>query len=172
MQKYPQTTVVDRGEVMQVHEVMTEPPQTCPQTMHLPDASRRMGTTGCGSLIVLGPRGRIVGFVTDRDLALALSDPRDARRLTVDAVMSRHVHSCRSDDELFLALDRMARFRVRRLPVIDEDGDVKGLVSIDDIVLWGLQSPGVNQRLIAALRSLCATSTVAAKDYAERSGPV
>lgn len=156
---------------MQVHEVMTEPPQTCPQTMHLPEASRRLATTGCGSLIVLGPQGRIVGFVTDRDLALALSDPRDPRRLTVDAVMSRDVRSCRPDDELFLALDRMARFRVRRLPVIDDAGDVKGLISVDDIVLWGLQSAGVSRRLIPALRSLCATSTVAARDYAERSGP-
>jgi predicted transcriptional regulator len=47
---------------MQVHDVMTEPPQTCPHTMHLADASRRMRETGCGSLIVLGPRGRIVGI--------------------------------------------------------------------------------------------------------------
>ena len=152
---------------MQVHEVMTEPPQTCPRTMHLADASRRMRTTGCGSLIVMGPKGRIVGFVTDRDLALALGDARDARHLTVDAVMSRHVHCCRPDDELSLALDRMASFHVRRLPVVDSDGDVKGLISIDDIVLWGLQSSGVSMHaLIAALRSLCAASGFAAREYA------
>ena len=156
---------------MQVREIMTEPPQTCPLTTHLVDASRRMRTTGCGSLIVLGSRGRIVGIVTDRDLALALSDARDVRDLTVDKVMSHPVHSCRPDDELSLALDRMTSFRVRRLPVVATDGDVKGLISIDDIVLWGLRSAGVSRRLVAALRALCATSSFAATDYADRGGP-
>jgi CBS domain-containing protein len=156
---------------MQVHEVMTEPPQTCPKTMHLADASRRMRMTGCGSLIVLGPQGRISGIVTDRDLALSLGDAPDPSRLTVEAVMSRRVHSCRPDDELSLALDRMTSFRVRRLPVVDSAGDVKGLISIDDIVLWGLRSAGVSRRLIASLRALCGTSSFAATEYADRSGP-
>ena len=156
---------------MQVREIMTEPPQTCPLTTHLADASRRMRTTGCGSLIVVGSHGRIVGIVTDRDLALALSDARDMRDLTVDKVMSHPVHSCRPDDELSLALDRMTSFRVRRLPVVATGGDVKGLISIDDIVLWGLRSAGVSRRLIATLRALCATSSFAATDYADRSGP-
>ncbi len=157
---------------MQVHDVMTEPPQTCPHTMHLADASRRMRETGCGSLIVLGPRGRIVGITTDRDFALALGRDRDAGRLTVDRVMSRPVHTCRPEDDVRVALERMANARVRRLPVVAEDGDVKGLVSIDDIVLWGLQSSGVGMHaLIAALRALCATSGFAARDYADERRP-
>jgi CBS domain-containing protein len=155
---------------MQVHDVMTEPPHTCPHTMHLADASRRMRETGCGSLIVLGPRGRIVGITTDRDLALALGRHRDAGGLPVDRVMSRPVHTCRPEDDVRVALERMASARVRRLPVVAEDGDVKGLVSIDDIVLWGLQSSGVGMHaLIAALRALCAASGFAARDYADES---
>ena len=154
---------------MQVHQVMTEPPQTCPRTMHLADASRRMRDSGCGSLVVLGTRGRVVGIVTDRDLALALGEHPDAARLTVNRVMSHPVHMCRPDDEVTVALERMASVRVRRLPVVDPDGDVKGLISIDDIVLWGLQSSGVSMHaLIAALRSLCATSGFAAREYAAR----
>src|SRR5688500_2601237 len=103
---------------MQVHEVMTEPPQTCPDTMHLADASRRMRDTGCGSLIVLGRHGRIVGIATDRDVALALGRHRDAGRVTINRVMSRPVHMCRPDDEVSVALEGMARARVRRLPVV------------------------------------------------------
>src|SRR5687768_8426153 len=157
---------------MQVHEVMTEPPQTCPDTMHLADASRRMRDTGCGSLIVLGPRGRIVGITTDRDVALALGRHRDAGRLAINRVMSRPVHMCRPDDDVRVALERMASARVRRLPVVSEDGDVTGLISIDDIVLWGLQSSGVGMHgLIAALRALCAASGFAAREYADESRP-
>jgi CBS domain-containing protein len=153
---------------MQVHDVMTEPPQTCPRTMRLPDASRRMRDSGCGSLVVLGARGRIVGIVTDRDLALALGQHRDVGRLTVDRVMSQPVHTCRPDDDVTVALGRMASLRIRRLPVVVEDGDAKGVVSIDDIVLWGLRSSGVSMHaLIAALRSLSAASGFAAREYAE-----
>jgi CBS domain-containing protein len=153
---------------MQVHHVMTEPPQTCPHTMHLADASRRMRDTGCGSLIVLGPGGRVVGITTDRDLALALGSHPDAGRLSVDRVMSRPVHMCRPDDDVRGALERMASARVRRLPVVAEDGDVKGLVSIDDIVLWALHPSGVGMHaLIGALRALSAASGFAARDYAD-----
>ena len=151
---------------MQVHDVMTEPPQTCPRTMPLAGASRRMHDSGCGSLIVLGAHGRVVGIVTDRDLALAIGQ-RDAARLTVERVMSHRVHMCRADDDVSVALERMARARVHRLPVVDADGDVKGVISIDDIVLWGLQTSGVSMpTLIAALRSLCGASGFAAREYA------
>jgi len=157
---------------MQVHKIMTEPPQTCPRGMHLADASRRMRASGCGSLIVLGPDGRIAGIVTDRDLALALGEVPDAGHITLDRVMSRHVHTCRPDDDLAMALERMAAHRVRRLPVVDDAGDVKGLVSIDDIVLWGLESSGVSTHgLVVALRALCAASSFAAREYADHIQP-
>jgi CBS domain-containing protein len=134
--------------------------------MHLADASRRMHETGCGSLIVLGPRGRVVGIATDRDLALALGRVRDAGRLTLDRVMSQPVHRCRPNDELSVALERMGRFRVRRLPVVDPDGDVRGLISIDDIVLWGLGSSELTtDAVLSTLRSLSAASGFAARAY-------
>jgi CBS domain-containing protein len=152
---------------MRVHEIMTEPPQTCPRGMHLADASRRMRQTGCGTLIVLGRHGRIAGIVTDRDVAVAVGEAPDAGRLTLDQVMSRPVHTCGPDDHLGVALDRMAAFHVRRLPVVDDSGDVKGLISIDDIVLWGLRSPGVSTHaVVAALRALASASSFAAREYA------
>ena len=139
---------------MKVKQIMTAPPQTCPGGMHLADASRRMRDTGYGSLVVLGPGGRVAGMLTDRDLALALASIRDAAQLTVDHVMSRPVLSCRPDDDLNDALERMARGHVRRLPVL-EGRDIKGLLSIDDIVLWGLESSGVSmRRLISAWRAI------------------
>ena len=55
------------------------------------------------------------------------------------------------------AVARMARAKVRRLPVVAPDGDVKGLISIDDVLLWGLGTGGVTPRhVLAALRAICA----------------
>ena len=50
----------------------------------------------------------------------------------------------------------MMSARVRRLPVVDEDHDLKGVISVDDIILWGLQQGGVTRSdLIATLRAIC-----------------
>ena len=142
---------------MQVRSLMTQPPQTCPVTMGLAAVSRRMHETGCGTVVALD-QGRLAGIVTDRDLALAVGRADDPAQLRVKTVMTRRVHTAAPDDDLRVALDQMARHKVRRLPVVTHDGELLGLISIDDIILWGVQESGVTvQDAVAALRSICAT---------------
>lgn len=153
---------------MKIHNIMTQPPQTCTIHMDLAAASRRMRDTGCGTLAVLEHRGRLAGIVTDRDLALAIADARDPAGTAVEDVMTRRVHICRPDDDLHVALEQMAKFKIRRLPVVTHDGDIKGVVSIDDIILWGVQHSGVSlHELVAALRSICVADVAALQDTAE-----
>jgi CBS domain-containing protein len=142
---------------------MTQPPQTCHVDTDLVMASRRMKETGCGTLAVIDHRGRVAGIVTDRDLALALADTRrEASRIAVDKAMTHRVHACRPEDDLHVALGLMASAKVRRLPVISGEGDLKGVISIDDIILWGVHHSGVSMHdLTDALRSICARQTVA-----------
>ena len=81
---------------MKVHDIMTQPPQTCHASTRLATASRRMKDSATGMLVVLDGRGRVTGVVTDRDIALALSGPnQDVAHLCVDSAMSRHAHTCR-----------------------------------------------------------------------------
>jgi CBS domain-containing protein len=143
---------------MKVRDIMTQPPETCHLDTTLAIASRRMRETGCGTLAVLDAGGRLAGILTDRDLAMAVGNTRrEASRVAVDLAMSHHVHTCRPEDEIPVALERMASAKVRRLPVVDSAGDLKGLLSIDDIILWGLQDGGVGMHhLINALRSIVA----------------
>jgi CBS domain-containing protein len=61
--------------------------------------------------------------------------------------MTQPVHTCTADETIAAAVERMADARVRRLPVVDDEGQVQGLVSIDDIVLWAVPSAASNQRL-------------------------
>ena len=153
---------------MDVQNIMTQPVQTCTTEMDLTAASRRMEDTGCGTLAVLNDRGGLAGIVTDRDLALAIGTFGEPARVTVAEIMTHRVHTCRPDDPVRTALETMVRYKVRRLPVVARGGDVEGMISVDDIIVWGVPGHAVSlQALTAALRSLCASSTAAARETAE-----
>ena len=152
---------------MKVKSIMTQPLQTCTVDMNLSAASRRMKATGCGTLGVLNHRGRLAGIMTDRDLALAIGSIQETGRSTVRQVMTRPVHTCRPEDDVHGALDTMAMYKVRRLPVISEAGDVEGIISIDDIILWGMPKSAVSlHTLVAALRSIGSASLAAVQETA------
>ena len=152
---------------MKVQDIMTQPAHTCTINMDLAAASRRMNDTGCGTLVVMN-QGRLAGILTDRDLALSMAKISDPTRMTVGKVMSYPVHLCRREDDVHTALNTMALFKVRRLPVISQTGDVEGVISIDDFILWGVPKAAVSlPKLIAALRAICSASTSALQESAE-----
>ena len=71
--------------------------------------------------------------------------------------MTPNVRTCLPDDNLAVALERMSEEKVRRLPVVDAEGSIEGMLSIDDIILWGLGRRGIKRKaLVKALRSICA----------------
>jgi CBS domain-containing protein len=138
--------------------VMTPAPSTCRLDTPLDDASRLMNEAHCGTLIVLDDRGHPDGILTDRDLALEIGrTTRHASQVHACEAMTCPMYTCEPDDSVTTVLKRMADARIRRLPVLDRDGALVGIVSIDDIVLWGVPHGGVVRGLVwRALRSLCA----------------
>ena len=143
---------------MKVHEVMTTPPQTCRLDTSLAIVSRRMKEKGCGTLIVLDQHGKPAGMLTDRDLALAIGESnRNASHIAAHEAMTEYVYTCSPDESLHTALERMSEARVRRLPVVTADGDLQGLLSLDDIALWAVKSGGVKRKELArAFAAICA----------------
>ena len=77
---------------------------------------------------------KLVGIVTDRDLALKIvAEGRDANSTKVEAVMTRKVVTCRAEDDLQKALDAMAEHQLRRIPVVDNDYRVVGIIAQADV---------------------------------------
>lgn len=78
---------------------------------------------------------RLVGMVTDRDIVCngLVQDGFDAGRATARDVMTSGIHCCREDDELDAAVKHMERLRIRRLPVINKDKRMIGMLSLGDI---------------------------------------
>jgi CBS domain-containing protein len=98
-------------------------------------AAERMHARNVGSLVVLDPEKRPVGIVTDRDLALrVLAAGRDPFGTTVAEVMTHRVATLREDASIEAGIMAMRAGPYRRLVVVDEDGKLAGLVSLDDML--------------------------------------
>jgi CBS domain-containing protein len=98
-------------------------------------AAKVMGDRDCGWVPVVDDAGRVVGVVTDRDICMACYTRGSAPELlSIAGTMSTNVHACRPGDPVENALAMMRNYRVRRLPVVDDDERLLGLVSFSDIL--------------------------------------
>jgi CBS-domain-containing membrane protein len=97
-------------------------------------AAELMWKRNCGSLPVVDGGGRVVGMITDRDLLIALgTSNRRASEVMVGEVMHGNPSVCVTTDTVGAALKAMAERQVRRLPVVDAGGSLKGILSMNDI---------------------------------------
>lgn len=103
-----------------------EPVQAAAQRMH----SRKVGT-----LVVLNAKKEPIGIITDRDLAVrVVAAGKDAFETTVEDVMTRSPQTVRVDATIEDALTIMRGRTIRRLPVVDREQHLVGLISLDDIL--------------------------------------
>jgi CBS domain-containing protein len=129
---------------MRVKDIMTQPATTCGPETSVAIAGHLMEDNNCGILPVVDNRRRLVGVITDRDLLLAAANTnRNATHVSVHEAMKSDVMTCSPEDDLRVALDAMRAKAVRRLPVTDRERHVLGVLSIDDIVRWGVQAEGL-----------------------------
>jgi CBS domain-containing protein len=121
---------------MKVRELMTENPKACTPTSNLAEVARLMWENDCGILPVVAHGGRVVGLITDRDVCMAAAmKHRHLENIAVKEVSSDKVMSCHPDDDVRTALKTMQENKIRRLPVVANDGKLQGIVSMNDIVL-------------------------------------
>ena len=118
------------------NEVMTKNPVCC-----LPDdiaakVAQLMKSENIGSVPVIENEQtkKLVGIVTDRDFALRIvAEGLDAKSTKVEAVMTRKVVTCHVDDDLQKALDAMSEHQLRRIPVVDKEHKIVGIIAQADV---------------------------------------
>jgi len=146
---------------MNIASVMTKDVATCPRSATLADAAKLMWDGDCGMIPVVDADGAPVGIVTDRDICMAAATrdraPNDIR--IAEVIDARGVVSCSPEDGFQDALDAMAEHRVRRLPVIGEDGRLEGVVSLADLIAaatsrGGKQGPSY-KGVVTAMQAIC-----------------
>ena len=101
------------------------------------DVAKLMKKEDIGPVLIVekGDQGkRLVGIVTDRDLAIkVVGEGRDPKKTKVKDVMTTKVVTCRADDDVQNAMNAMAQHQLRRIPVVDEYGMLVGIISQADV---------------------------------------
>lgn len=121
---------------MQVQDIMNKDASFCSPGTNAAAAAEIMWKRNCGILPIVEDGGRVVGIVTDRDLFIALgTSNRKAAELPVGEIMNRDLALCHPGNDVRVALKMMAQRQLRRLPVVDEAGAIKGVLSLSDIAL-------------------------------------
>ena len=115
-------------------EIMTSDVRTATREHSLQDVARLMRDGDMGSVPVVED-GKLVGIVTDRDIVVrAVAEGKDASSSAVDA-MTTDIFSVKPDDFAFEAIRLMGDKQVRRIPVVDEDGRLAGIIAMADVAL-------------------------------------
>ncbi len=144
---------------MQVREIMTGEVKSCRPETDVATVATIMWEQDCGCVPVVGDDGRVVGMVTDRDICMAVATrPRIAGEITVGEAISGKVHACSPDAEVTEALRIMQREKLHRLPVVDREGKLAGILSLNDLVRNAKKGGGKrhvsHSEVMATLKSL------------------
>jgi len=99
-------------------------------------AARRMQEKHVGAVVVVDPAARPVGMLTDRDIACrVIAEGRDPARTSAESVMSRDLVTVRRDGTIDEVAFSMRKQGVRRVPIVDAEGKLAGIVAFDDLVV-------------------------------------
>jgi CBS domain-containing protein len=127
---------------LNVSDVMTKRVSWVGPDLTVAEVARRMRSEEIGSLPV-ADNDRLIGMVTDRDIVLrAVADGGDIERVTAREVMTGPVLYCFEDESISAVLKTMADKQVRRLPVLDRNKRLVGVVSLGDLSLAAEQKAG------------------------------
>lgn len=120
---------------MKVSEIMTRNPESAQVTDSILDVASMMRDLNVGFMPVLDG-DTLVGVITDRDITIrAVAEAMDIENSSIGEIMSSDLHVVSPDTDVDEAASIMEEFQIRRLPVLDENGMLVGVLSLGDIAV-------------------------------------
>ena len=117
---------------MKVSDAMTRDVRVANPNQTIQDAAKMMSDIDSGVLPV-GENDRLIGMITDRDIAVRAVAQGKGPQTLVREVMTDHVHYCFDDEDTDEVTRKMADSQVRRLPVVNRDKRLIGILSLGDV---------------------------------------
>ncbi|HMS39603.1 MAG TPA: CBS domain-containing protein [Pyrinomonadaceae bacterium] len=130
-------TALNQKSRLRCREIMTKQVLTVTPEMSLYDVAKRMKEGDIGVLpVVENETNKLVGIITDRDIVVrVVAEEKIVRETLVGDVMTTEVFTAKPDDFAFEAIRTMGDKQVRRVPIIDGEGVLQGIVSMADVAL-------------------------------------
>lgn len=120
---------------MQVKEIMTDGVTFCGPNATLAEVAIAMWDKDCGAIPVVNQDKKVVGIITDRDICMTVvMRNRLASEITANDLIGGLVRVCSPEDDIETALAIMEHSQLRRLPVVDKEGTLCGILSINDAI--------------------------------------
>lgn len=151
---------------MKVRDIMTKQAVFCVLDATLAVAADLMQENGCGFLPVVGEGGNVIGAITDRDICIALGTrnrkPTDVQ--VRDVMLPKQytfpkLFTCTPDDDIHNVLTTMRIEQIRRVPVINREGGLVGVLSMDDMMLRACSGAGKRdlscKDVVEAYQAIC-----------------
>ena len=121
---------------MDLIELAAREVETVESSCTLLEAARHMAAQCVGCLVITEPGSQLpIGIVTDRDLVVLLARGVDPSTETVAPLTTRTLETLRADEGLQHAAHKMRKHGVRRLPILDAEGRLAGIVTLDDLLV-------------------------------------
>ena len=135
---------------MQCSEIMTRDPKCCVPTDSVMKAAQLMKSQDVGPILIVADKDgrKLTGIITDRDLTIKIiAEARDPITTRLKEVMSDNVVTCKESDEVDQVLKLMEDNQVRRIPVVDQDNHLLGIIAQADVATR-LGNPGTTGRVV------------------------
>ena len=132
---------------MRISEIMTRDPQVLPSDSVLRDAAAKMRELDIG-MLPISKDDRLVGMLTDRDITVrATAEGRDPSKTKVSEVMTPEVLYCFDDQEVSEAAKIMQDKQIRRLPILNREKRLVGIVSLGDVAVQSNEQKTVSNTI-------------------------
>ena len=146
---------------MTVKDLQTSDVKSCGRDTDLATVAKMMWDGDCGAVPVVSEDHKVIGMITDRDICIAAATraKTPAELHARDVITGNGVHAVRPDDDVRVALRTMRKHRVRRLPVVDQQQRLSGILSINDLAINTSSTvPGSvpAQEFLETLQAICA----------------
>jgi CBS domain-containing protein len=116
------------GEQFKKEVAIVAPEDSIRKTAHV------MSERAIGAVVVVNKKGKPVGIVTDRDVALAVAVDEKDLETPVQEIMPGELITIGENEGIFNATQYIMGYQVRRLPIVDGDGKLVGIVTMDDLL--------------------------------------
>lgn len=131
---------------MNVNDTMMSQVKSCHPSSSLEDVAITMWNSDCGSVPIVDEQNKLIGIITDRDIAIGAALKHKAlwEVSACEVTGDRPVFTCHPDDDIHTALAIMQRNKIRRLPIVNDAGELQGILSIGDVVALAEAKQGVD----------------------------